>query len=54
VDRELIIEIKPIANILRAHDAQVLTCLRVSGLRLGLLFNFDARLLKDGLRRFVV
>ena len=33
---------------------QVLTYLRMSGLRLGLLFNFHARLLKDGLRRFVV
>ena len=33
---------------------QVLTYLRMSGLRLGLLFNFHARLLNDGLRRFVV
>ena len=54
VDRQLIIEIKAVANILPAHDAQVLTYLRMSGLRLGLLFNFHARLLKDGLRRFVV
>jgi GxxExxY protein len=54
VDRQLIIEIKAVANILPAHDAQVLTYLRKSGLRLGLLFNFHARLLKDGLRRFVV
>ena len=54
VDRQLIIEIKAIANVLPAHDAQVLTYLRMSGLRLGLLFNFHARLLKDGLRRFVV
>jgi GxxExxY protein len=54
VDRQLIIEIKAVANILPAHDAQVLTYLRMSGLRLGLRFNFHARLLKDGLRRFVV
>jgi len=54
VDRQLIIEIKAVANVLPAHDAQVLTCLRMSGLRLGLPFNFDARLPKDGLRRFVV
>ena len=54
VDRQLIIEIKAVANLLPAHDAQVLTYLRMSGLRLGLLFNFHARLLKDGLRRFVV
>ena len=54
MDRQLIIEIKAVASILPAHDAQVLTYLRMSGLRLGLLFNFHARLLKDGLRRFVV
>ncbi|HVC63694.1 MAG TPA: GxxExxY protein [Acetobacteraceae bacterium] len=54
VDRQLIIEIKAVANILPAHDAQVLTHLHMSGLRLGLLFNFHARLLKNGLRRFVV
>ena len=49
----LAIDRLPTANILPAHDAQVLTYLRMSGLRLGLLFNFHARLLKDGLRRFV-
>jgi GxxExxY protein len=54
VDRQLIVEIKAVASIVPAHDAQVLTCLRMSGLRLGLLFNFHARLLQDGLRRFVV
>ncbi len=53
-DRQLIVEIKAVANILPAHDAQILTYLRMSGLRLGLLFNFHARLLQDGLRRFVV
>ena len=54
VDRQVIIEIKAVVNLLPAHDAQVLTYLRMSGLRLGLLFNFHARLLKDGMRRFVV
>ena len=53
-DRQLIVEIKAVANIVPAPDAQVLTRLRISGLRLGPLFNFDARLLKDGLRRIVV
>ena len=49
VDRQLVIEIKAVANILPVHDAPqgvpgVLTYLRMSGLRLGLLFNFHARL----------
>ncbi len=54
VDHQLIVEIKAVANIVPAHDAQVLTYLRMSGIRLGLLFNFHARLLQDGLRRFIV
>ena len=54
VDRQPIIAIKAVANIVPAHDAQVLTCLRMSGPRLGRLFNFHARLLQDGMRRFVV
>ena len=54
VDRQMIIEVKAVAHIMPAHDAQVLTYLRMSGLRPGLLFNFHARLLKDGLRRYIV
>jgi len=54
VDRQLIIEIKAVAALVPEHEAQLLTYLRMSGLRVGLLFNFHARLLKDGMRRFVV
>ena len=54
VDRQLVVEIKAVADIVPVHEAQILTYLRMSGLRLGLLFNFHARLLKDGLQRFVV
>jgi len=34
------------------HEAQVLSYLRFSGCKVGLLLNFDAKLLKDGIRRF--
>ena len=54
VARQVVVEIKAVAQFVPAHDAQVLTYLRMSGLRVGLLFNFHARLLKDGLRRFVL
>lgn len=54
VDRQIIIEIKAAASIIPAHEAQLLTYLRMSGLRIGLLFNFHSRLLRDGMRRFVV
>ncbi|MBI4467281.1 MAG: GxxExxY protein [Acidobacteria bacterium] len=36
------------------HDAIVLTYLRLSGVRVGLLINFNVEVLKDGIRRFVV
>ena len=54
IERHLIVEIKAVSNIVAAHEAQVLTYLRMSGLRPGLLFDLHARLLKDGMRRLVV
>jgi GxxExxY protein len=50
----IILEIKAVAAVLPAHEAQLLTYLRMSGISVGLLMNFHARLLKDGLLRFVV
>ena len=50
----IILEIKAVAAIVPTHEAQILTYLRMSGLRLGLLMNFHAPRLKDGLKRFVV
>ena len=54
VDSTVILEIKAVAAILPAHEAQLQTYLRMSGTRIGLLLNFSAPRLKDGLRRFVV
>ena len=50
----IILEIKAVAAIVPAHEAQILTYLRMSGLRLGFLMNFHAPKLKDGLIRFIV
>jgi GxxExxY protein len=47
-------EIKAIDRLLPVHGAQMLTYLRLSGLRVGLLMNFNNVVLKDGLRRFVL
>ena len=47
-------EIKAVPALLPAHDAQLQTYLRMSGIPIGLLLNFHAARLKDGLRRFVV
>lgn len=54
VDRKVIIEIKSVASILPAHESQLLTYLRMSGIHVGLLFNFNTSRLTNGLKRFVV
>jgi GxxExxY protein len=50
----IILEIKAVASFVPGHESQILTYLRMSGLRIGLLMNFHAPRLKDGLRRFIV
>ncbi len=54
VDGAVIVEIKSIDALAPIHDAQVLTYLKLSGLRIGLLMNFNVTLLKQGLKRFVL
>jgi GxxExxY protein len=53
VAETVILEIKAVPALLPAHDARLQTYLRMSGLPVGLLLNFHAARLKDGLRRFV-
>jgi GxxExxY protein len=50
----VILEIKAVPGLLPAHEAQLLTYLRMSRLPVGLLMNFHAMRLTDGLKRFVV
>ena len=54
VENTIILEIKAVAALLSTHEAQLLTYLRMSRLRVGLLMNFHAPRLKDGLRRLIV
>jgi len=53
VEQSVILEIKAVEHILPLHASQMLTYLRLSGCRIGLLMNFNSVTLKDGLRRFV-
>lgn len=53
-DNAIILEIKAIAALLPADEAQRLTYLHMSRIGVGLLMNFHAKRLKDGLLRFVV
>jgi GxxExxY protein len=54
VEQEVIIEIKTVERLMPIHEAQVLTYLKLSGLKIGLLLNFHSSLLKEGLRRVVL
>jgi GxxExxY protein len=54
VESTIILEIKAMAALLPAHEAQLQTYLRMSRIRIGLIMNFAATRLKDGLRRLVV
>lgn len=53
-ERRLIIEVKAVERILPIHEAQILTYLRLSRLRVALLINFNTVILKSGFRRFVL
>ena len=54
VDRQLILELKSVERLMPIHEAQVLTYMRLGGLRTGLLLNFITPLLKDGIRRLML
>jgi GxxExxY protein len=49
----VIVEVKAVEAIVRLHEAQLLTYLKLSSLRLGYLMNFNALQLRQGLRRFI-
>lgn len=54
VGDSLIVELKAIESLMPIHEAQILTYLKLSKIRLGLLINFNVRILKDGIRRFIL
>jgi len=53
VDDAVVVEVKAVDALMRVHESQLLTYLKLTGLRTGLLVNFNVRLLKDGVRRLV-
>ena len=54
VNKSVVVEVKSIDALASIHAAQLLTYLRLSGIRLGYLINFNTVRLKDGFRRFVL
>ena len=51
---EVVLEIKAVEKSLPVHESQLLTYLKLSNRRVGLLINFNVRLLKDGIRRVIL
>ena len=54
VEDAVVIELKSVERFDPIFEAQVLTYLRVTGKRVGLLMNFNSRLLRDGIKRYVL
>ena len=54
VEDAVIVELKSVEHLNPVFEAQLLTYLRITGKKLGLLINFNTRLLKDGIRRFIL
>jgi GxxExxY protein len=54
VDERLVLEVKAIERTLAVHESQLLTYLRLSGYRVGLLINFNVPVLKAGILRKVL
>ncbi len=54
VAAKVVVELKAVDDILPVHEAQLLTYLKLTGCRVGLLINFNAPTLKEGIRRRVL
>jgi GxxExxY protein len=54
VEQKVVVELKVVEQLTPVHEAQVLSYLKFSGCPIGLLFNFNVKLLKDGMRRFIM
>lgn len=53
VEKQVVVELKAVDRLIPLYQAQLLTYLKLTGLRLGLLINFNAPRLKDGITRLV-
>jgi len=54
VEDQIVLELKSVEKIEPIHEAQLLSYLKLSGYKVGLLINFNVRLLRSGIRRFVL
>lgn len=54
VEGKIVVELKCVDKLSPVHEAQILTYLKITKLKLGLLFNFNTPLIKDGIRRIIL
>ena len=54
VDDRVLLELKSVEKLTPIHSAQIITYLKLSGIKTGLLFNFNERVLRNGIKRLVV
>ena len=54
VDDKIVLELKAVEELLPVHEAQLLSYLRLGGFRVGLLLNFHAPVLKEGMKRMIL
>lgn len=54
MEDELIVELKSVEQVKGLHEAQLLTYMKLAGLKTGLLINFNVTVLKNGIKRFVL
>jgi len=54
IDNKVIVELKSVDSILPIHQAQLLTYMKLSGVGIGLLMNFNVKYMKTGIKRMVL
>ena len=54
IENKLVVELKSVQQLLKIHEAQILTYMKLARLNTGLLINFNEIRLKDGIKRFVL
>jgi len=50
----MIVELKSVDHLLRIHEAQILTYMKLAKVKVGLLINFNVEVLRKGIKRFVL
>ena len=53
IENKVVVELKSVEKLAPIHEAQLLSYLKLSGCKLGLLINFNVHMLKDGIKRLV-